>query len=167
MTIWHGARVEEKGIDYAVREVETPSHPHSQQMLAYWEERRQPDGLMPRAAFDPLDMPRLMGGMFVVEPVNGSTDMRYRLVGAENERRLGRKFTGELFTDCYLPDMAADQIALLNRVMNKRKPAFLQGCFLGLDVEHVHYEAIYLPAVDKDGGLQVIGGLFELPAPEK
>lgn len=167
MTIWHGAQAEENGIDYAVREVEKPSHPHSQHMLAYWKERRQPDGLMPRAAFDPLDMPKLMGGMFVVEPVNGGTNMRYRLVGAENERRLGRKFTGELFTDCYLPEMAADQIALHNRVLETRRPVFLQGCFLGLDLEHVHYEAIYLPAMGKDGGLQIIGGLFEFSAARK
>lgn len=162
MTKWRDVRADEKGIDYAVKEVAEPIHPHSRLLLGYWKERRQPDGLMLRSAFNPLDMPQVMGRMFVVEPVDGGADMRYRLVGTENEKRLGRNFTGALFKDCYQPEMAGDQIALHNRILETRIPAFLQGCFLGLDLEHVHYEAIYLPARGNDGGLQIIGGLFEL-----
>lgn len=152
----------ENGIDYAVVEVDEPVHPHCRALLAYWQARLQADGLMPRSAFNPLDMPHAMGGMFVVEPVNAGADMRYRLVGSENERRLGRKFTGELFSDCYLPEMAVHQIAFHNRIMAEKKPACLRGRFIGIDLEHVHYEAIYLPVRAEDGGTQVIGGLYDL-----
>lgn len=149
-------------IDYAVVEVEEPAHPHCRRLRDYWRAHMQPDGIVLRANFNPLDMPDLMGGMFVVEPVNGGTDMRYRLVGAENERRLGRKFTGALFSDSYTPEMAADQIALHNRVMETRKPVCLRGHFIGIDLEHVRYEAIYLPARTANGEMQVIGGLYDL-----
>lgn len=150
------------GIDYSVVEVEEPAHPHCRALLVYWRARRQQDGLMLRADFNPLDLPTAMGGMFVVEPVDGGADMRYRLVGSENERRLGRKFTGELFTESYSPEMAAEQIAFHNRIIETKRPACLQGRFIGVDLEHVHYEAIYLPVRTADGGMQVIGGLYDL-----
>lgn len=150
------------GIDYSVVEVEEPAHPHCRALLAYWRARRQQDGLMLRADFNPLDMPAAMGGMFVVEPVDGGADMRYRLVGSENERRLGRKFTGELFTESYSPEMAVEQIAFHNRIIETKRPACLQGRFIGVDLEHVHYEAIYLPVRTASGLVQVIGGLYDL-----
>lgn len=149
-------------IDYSVIEVEQPVHPHCRKLLAYWQARLQPDGLMLRSDFNPLDMPTAMGGMFVVEPVDGGRDMRYRLVGSENEQRLGRKFTGELFSESYSPEMAAEQIAFHNRIFETKRPACLQGRFIGVDLEHVHYEAIYLPVRMEDGGMQVIGGLYDL-----
>ncbi|MBX3507211.1 MAG: PAS domain-containing protein [Parvibaculum sp.] len=150
------------GIDYSVVEIDEPAHPHCRTLLAYWKARLQPDGMMLRSDFNPLDMPQAMGGMFVVEPVDGGTDMRYRLVGSENERRLGRKFTGELFTDSYSPEMAAEQIAFHNRIIETKRPACLRGRFIGVDLEHVHYEAIYLPVRTEAGGVQVIGGLYDL-----
>ena len=150
------------GIDYSVVEIDEPAHPHCRTLLAYWKARLQPDGMMLRSDFNPLDMPQAMGGMFVVEPVDGGADMRYRLVGSENERRLGRKFTGELFTDSYSPEMAAEQIAFHNRIIETKRPACLRGRFIGVDLEHVHYEAIYLPVRTEAGGVQVIGGLYDL-----
>lgn len=152
------------GIDYSVVEVEEPRHPLCLNFLDYWKARLQPDGVMRREDFNPLDMPRAMGGMYVVEPANGGADMRYRLVGSEREGRLGVSFTGKLFSECFSPEMAADQVAFHNRIMETRKPACLRGHFIGVDLEHVHYEAIYLPVRTRDGGMQVIGGIYELPA---
>ncbi|PKQ02081.1 MAG: hypothetical protein CVT73_20145 [Alphaproteobacteria bacterium HGW-Alphaproteobacteria-12] len=149
-------------IDTSVVEVDAPAHPWCRRLLDHWRSHLQPDGLMMRADFNPLDMPRLMGGMFVVEPVDGGADMRYRLVGSENEHRLGRKFTGELFTVCYRQHMAADQIAFHNRVMANKSPACLRGHWVGMDLEHAHFEAIYLPVRAATGELQVIGGMYDL-----
>lgn len=152
-------------IDHEVVEMTEPRHPKCCRMFEYWSARRQSDGLLSRRDFNPLDMPRLMGGMFVVEPVDGGIDMRYRLVGAANERRLGMSFTGRLFSECYVPQMASMQIALHNRVMNAPMPAVLQGRFLGVDLEYACFEAIYLP-VGADGGRQVIGGLYDMARPD-
>ncbi|MDO8840465.1 MAG: PAS domain-containing protein [Parvibaculum sp.] len=151
----------ESGIDYDVVEAAEPEHPKCRFMLDYWRARCQPDGMPLRRDFNPLDMPKLMGGMFVVEPVDGGTDMRYRLIGAANVRRLGMPFTGRLFSECYAPPMAASQIVLHNRVMNDRKPAVLRGRFVGVDLEYIQLEAIYLP-VAADTGFQVIGGLYDM-----
>lgn len=149
-------------IDYSVTESDTPLHPSCRRLLEYWHARLQPDGLMHRADFNPLDMPSLMGGMFVVEPVDGGGDLRYRLVGGENERRLGMKFTGLRFSECFSPQMAGHQIAFHNRVMTTQKPACLRGHFIGLDLEHVNFEAIYLPVRAESGQVQILGGLYDL-----
>ncbi|HAC59330.1 PAS domain-containing protein [Parvibaculum sp.] len=162
MAMQHNPHSLDGGIDYTVVEVNEPAHPYSRRLLAYWRERLRADGPMLRSDFNPLDLPQLMGGMFVVEPVDGGSDMRYRLVGSENERRLGRKFTGELFSQCYSQEMAAEQIAFHNRIMQSEKPAFLQGNFLGLDLEHVRYEAAYFPVRVDERDLQVIGGLYDM-----
>ncbi|MDZ4381512.1 MAG: PAS domain-containing protein [Parvibaculum sp.] len=150
-------------IGYSVVEAGEPRHPHCRHFLEYWEARLQPDGVMLREDFNPLDMPHAMGGMYVVEPANGGADMRYRLVGNENEERVGHRFTGMLFSDCFSQEMAADQIALHNRVIETRKPAILRGYLIGVDLEHVYYEAIYLPVRTKNGDMQIVGGLYELP----
>ncbi|MEX0838966.1 MAG: PAS domain-containing protein [Parvibaculum sp.] len=151
----------EAGIDHDVVEAADPEHPKCRILLDYWRARRQPDGLTLRRDFNPLDMPKLMGGMFVVEPVDDGADMRYRLIGVANEQRLGMPFTGRLFSACYAPQMAAIQIALHNRVMNERKPAVLRGRFLGVDLEYAYFEAVYLP-VRAETGLQVVGGLYDM-----
>lgn len=152
-------------IDHEVVEMAEPQHPKCCQIFDYWRARRRSDGLLSRCDFNPLDMPRLMGGMFVVEPVDGGLDMRYRLVGAANERRLGMTFTGRLFSECYIAHMASIQIALHNRVMEARMPAVLRGRFLGVDLEYARFEAVYLPAL-AETGLQVIGGLYDLARPD-
>ncbi len=149
-------------IDYSAIETDAPIHPNCRQLLDYWRARLQPDGLMHRADFNPLDMPLLMGGMFIVEPVDGGKDMRYRLVGTENEQRLGMKLTGMRFTECYAPHMAAEQIAFHNRLMTSRKPSCLRGNFVNVAAEHANFEAIYLPALSGYGELQIVGGMYDL-----
>ncbi|MCF8470434.1 MAG: PAS domain-containing protein [Parvibaculum sp.] len=150
------------GINISVVEVDAPAHPWCRRLLDHWRLHLQPDGLMTRADFNPLDMPRLMGGMFVVEPLEGGADMRYRLVGGDNERRLGRKFTGERFSACYGQHMAAEQIAFHNRVMADKRPACLRGHWVGVDLDHAHFEAIYLPVRAATDKIQVIGGMYDL-----
>ncbi|MDO9126419.1 MAG: PAS domain-containing protein [Parvibaculum sp.] len=149
-------------IDYSVVETDAPIHPNCRRLLDYWRERLKADGLMRRVDFNPLEMPSLMGGMFIVEPVDGGKDMRYRLVGTENEQRLGMKFTGRRFTECYAPRMAAEQIAFHSRIIATRKPSCLRGNFVNVAAEHANFEAIYLPAQAGNGEPQIVGGVYDL-----
>jgi hypothetical protein len=149
-------------VDYDVVEVAAPTHPKCGLMLDYWSQRRDAEGVVHRRDINPIDFRKLLGGVFVVEPVDGGRDMIYRLVGSENEQRLGMIYTGKRFTECYGPSMAAEQIAFHNRVFADGEPAFLRGRIFGLNVEHVDFEACYLPVRTDDGGHQMLGGLFDL-----
>ncbi len=151
----------QREIGYDAIEAQEPTHPKNRQLLEYWRARCVGGDVAPRHDINPLDMPALMGGMFVVEPVDDGTDMRYRLIGAANEQRLGMPFTGRRFSECYEPKMAADQIAIHNRVMERLKPVVLRGNFLGVDMEYARFECLYLP-VRAETGLQVFGGLYDM-----
>ncbi|MES1990455.1 MAG: PAS domain-containing protein [Pseudomonadota bacterium] len=149
-------------VDYDVTEVAAPSHPKNQMLLAYWKSNADAVGLVWRRDIDPSKLKSVLGGLFIVEPVDGGCDLLYRLVGSQNERRLGMRFMGRRFTECYSADMAADQIVFHNHLFATGTPAFLSGRFLGIDLEYVKFEASYLPVRNNDGGHQMVGGLYDL-----
>lgn len=149
-------------VDYDVMEVAAPSHPKNQKLLAYWQSNADADGIVWRRDMDPAKLKSVLGGFFIVEPVDSGHDLLYRLVGSQNERRLGMRFMGRRFTECYSADMAADQIAFHNRIFATGTPAFLSGRLLGVDLEYVKFEACYLPVRRDDGGFQMLGGLYDM-----
>jgi hypothetical protein len=153
-------------VDYEVVEVDAPSHPKNRFILAYWRERMNADALVCRRDVDPVDLKGVLGGIFIVEPIDDGRDLLYRLVGSRNERRLGMRCTGRRFTECYAPRMAAEQIAFHTRVFADGRPAFLRGRLLGVDLEHAHFEACYLPIWTDAGTPQMLGGLYDLAEPE-
>ncbi|HEX7776139.1 MAG TPA: PAS domain-containing protein [Parvibaculum sp.] len=153
-------------VDSDVAEVKTPLHPKNRFILAYWLERRDADGIVHRRDVDPADLKKVLGGLFIVEPVDGGKDLLYRLVGSQNEHRLGMKYTGKRFTECYAPRMAAEQIAFHARVFAEGRPAFLRGRLIGLDLEYANFEACYLPMRTEAGTPQMLGGLYDLAEPE-
>jgi hypothetical protein len=153
-------------VDYEVVEVEAPLHPKNRFILAYWSERMDADGVVHRRDVDPVDLKKILGGVFIVEPVDGGADLLYRLVGSQNERRIGMKCTGKRFTECYSPRMAAEQVAFHKRVFDEGRPAFLRGRLIGVDLEHANFEACYLPMQTDAGTPQMLGGFYDLAEPE-
>ncbi|MDO8289255.1 MAG: PAS domain-containing protein [Parvibaculum sp.] len=149
-------------VDYDVTEASAPSHPNNQMLLAYWKSNMDAAGLVWRRDINPAKLKPVLGGFFIVEPVDDGRDLLYRLVGSQNERRLGMRFMGRRFTECYSADMAAEQIAFHNRVFATNIPAFLSGRLLGIDLEYVKFEASYLPVRSDDGGFQMLGGLYDM-----
>lgn len=160
-----GPQLDANAVDYQVTEVDTPIHPKNQALLVYWRSKADAEGIVHRRDVDPVDLKKVLGGMFIVEPVNDGADLLYRLVGSQNERRLGMKCMGRRFTQCYAAGMAAEQIAFHARVFASGKPAFLRGRLLGLDLEYVNFEASYLPIRAESGGHQMLGGMYDLAEP--
>lgn len=152
-------------VDCEAVEVVAPAHPKNRFLMAYWRDRIQPDGAALRRDILPADLKHILGGIFIVEPVDEGADMIHRLVGTENERRLGMRCTGRRFTECYCPRMAAEQITFNNEVLRKLMPGFLRGRIIGLDMEHAQFEASYLPVRTEGGLLQVLGGMYDLAEP--
>lgn len=153
-------------VDYEVVEVDAPIHPKNCFILGYWRERMSADAVVYRREVDPVDLKKILGGVFIVEPVDGGKDLLYRLVGSQNERRIGMNCTGRRFTECYGPRMAAEQIAFHARVFADGRPAFLRGRLMGVDLDHANFEACYLPMLADAGTPQMLGGFFDLGEPE-
>lgn len=71
-------------------------------LAAYWSAQRGGHPLPPRAAIDPLDMPRrLLPHLALVEPTGRDLEVRFRLVGTELAQRFRRDATGKTSRDLY------------------------------------------------------------------
>lgn len=76
-------------------------------LAAYWSAKRGGHPLPPRAAIDPLDMPRrLLPHLMLVEPTGRDIEVRFRLVGTELVQRLRRDPTGKTSREFYPQDSA-------------------------------------------------------------
>jgi len=149
-------------VNYDVTEIAVPSHQKNRLLLDYWRTKIDPAGVVHRRDINPAALKGVLGGFFIVEPTDEGRDLFYRLVGSQNERRLGMRFMGRRFTEVYSADMAADQIAFHNRVFASGAPSFLSGRLLGIDLEYVRFEASYLPVLSDDGFWQMIGGMYDM-----
>lgn len=160
-----GFAVGQAEVDYEAREVDEPIHPSNIFLSQYMTARKDAHGITHRRDINPVDLRKIMGGITIIESAENGTNLRYRLVGVENEQRLGIKLNGRLFTECYGARMAAEQIAFINDIIKNPRRRVLQGRFLGLDLEHAWFEAIYHAVQAESGAFQVFTGMFEIPIP--
>jgi len=68
-------------------------------LYAYWLSKRGGRAMPSRADIDPGDFRALLPHILLVDVIDGGTDFRYRLVGTELERHLGRPVTGRLLSE--------------------------------------------------------------------
>src|SRR5437660_202394 len=90
----------EPQFDYEAVEVDAPIHPKNRFIHAYWRERMGADAIVHRRDIAPSDLKKILGGVFIVEPVDGGKDLLHRLLGSQTERRIGVRQTGRRFTEC-------------------------------------------------------------------
>jgi hypothetical protein len=73
-------------------------------LFDYWLDRRDGRGVLPRAHFDPTDMPRLLPHLFLMdiersEGKGAALTFRYRLIGTQVQQAMGEGVQGRLFED--------------------------------------------------------------------
>ncbi len=64
-------------------------------LYKYWQDRRKPPGFALRSDIDPLDIPRLLPIVFLIDVLERPRRFRYRLLGTELTAFAGRDGTGE------------------------------------------------------------------------
>lgn len=160
-----GFAIGQAEVDYEAREVAEPIHPSNIFLSDYISARSDARGIAHRRDINPVDLRKIMGGITIIESAENGANLRYRLVGVENEQRLGIKLNGRLFTECYGARMAAEQLAFINDIFKNPRRRVLQGRFLGLELEHAWFEAIYHVVQAESGDLQVFTGMYEIPIP--
>lgn len=68
-------------------------HENLSLLLAYWKDKRGEREMPAREDIDPLDIPRLLPDIFLVDVLDDG-DYRYRLVGGRIVERAGANYTG-------------------------------------------------------------------------
>jgi hypothetical protein len=151
------------GAGAAMLEIEeslTSKHPDLHRLLAYYQERRRADGLLPRAAIVPRDLVELLPSLCIAEPA-GDGDWRFRLIGTGLVDRFGREFTGRTVRAIYEQKSARTVVSIYDRVAQGRHAIMCRGRFLGLSIDYLHCESVQVPLLGADGRtVMIFGGVF-------
>ena len=103
-----------------------PVHQRFFDMMRYLSDVAPAGRLPGRQHIDPLDFPRVMTliNLVDVERVEGEVRFRYRLVGVEQTRSAGREYTGLLVQEALLPQLVPRVLANMSLVLKTRGPVF-------------------------------------------
>jgi len=102
-------------------------------LLAYWSSKRGDRRMPSRADIDPADLRVLLPHIMLLDVIDGGSDMRYRLVGTEIERHLGRPVTGRLLGDLVSGEYRDYVLSLYRRVIVETVPVYSENGFFDRD----------------------------------
>lgn len=124
------------------------TRPELQDLFAYWQSRRNGRSMPSRADIDPLDIPRLLPFVVLVDVLENPRDYRYRLVGTDVAQSTGLDFTGTLLSES-TPAKVFDRIfADYDHVVDERRPVYSEDRVAWQQRDYLRYKRIALPLSD-------------------
>lgn len=130
MSIEPGRRATEAGDE---RFVDTPDDlpaggdPKVRALFAYWQSIRPGDRLPGRQHFDPVDVPRLLPYLMLIDVAQPGPRLRNRLLGTKIVEYRGRDYTGRWFHDVFENFEATGLFAMYRRVVSTGRPVWHLG----------------------------------------
>lgn len=144
-------------------EIDAPRHPGAVALYRLWQELKPAEDGLPRRddlSFERLTELGIVSNCFVIEPLDGGRDWRYRLLGTAITWLFGGDATNIPFSKHFLPEEAELCIRLSNRVAQSRMPVFLFGRFQPGDFSGT-LETMSLPVLARDGNtVWLVGASF-------
>lgn len=104
-------------------------HPRTTRLYRYWRSIRPRAGALPgRQHFDPVAVPELLPGMWLLDVARDPFRLRYRLCGTGVVEAIGHEVTGLWFDEAH-PDAAADARFLerYRKVVEHGEPNWRKG----------------------------------------
>ena len=126
------------------------SSPRLREAYAYWDAKRL-NKLMPsRSDIDPVEIPRLLPYVILIDVVREPLDFRYRLMGTQASDIMRRDFTGQFFSR--IPGKEKDSTRWLecDAVVSSKAPMYWETPYVGPERFLRTYENVLLP-LSKDG----------------
>jgi hypothetical protein len=123
---------------------------------AYWDRKRGDRSMPARADIDPLELRDHLGWILIMEVVGETRRFRYRLVGSEIAKRLGRDSTNKYFDELYAePDH--DRIASsFHQVVISQRPMRMVGELRFSERTGLSFEVLNLPLCQDGVGVNMI-----------
>tara|TARA_E500000305_G_scaffold60951_2_gene48737 strand:+ start:261 stop:776 length:516 start_codon:yes stop_codon:yes gene_type:complete len=112
--------------------------------LSYWRGKAGPEGLPARSDFDPVEMKRFLGNLFLVVPEKEADDFRYSLIGTKITDHVGIDNTGRTVGDVF----GKPGLELYRSVRDERRPIRVHGFVEWRQKEFLSYESVILPLSD-------------------
>jgi hypothetical protein len=133
-------------------------HPKLVDLLAYWQAKRGGRGMPTRADIDPLELPGLLGNLFLLDVVGLPARYRYRLIGTKIVDAVGRDSTGRFVDEIY-PGGGDALVRLYHYVAAQRRPVRNHGTVQWVGRDFSRYETLVLPLGD-DRVSMLLGGMM-------
>lgn len=113
----------------------------------YWRSKAPAEGILPgRRHIDPLDIPKLLPHIWLVDVVDEPRRFRVRLLGTALVETGTPLRVGDFIIDRLLPEQRAASLAELESVVQSREPLWYRGPLKLRHVTYVHeVERIFLP----------------------
>lgn len=129
------------------------------EFVSYWRQKAGPEGLPARHDFDPVEMKRFLGSLFLVVPEPEIDDFRYTLIGTTITELVGINNTGRTVGEVF----GVPGLELYRKVRDERAPIRVHGTVEWRRKEFLAYESALLPlaenaeSVDHFVGMMVFG----------
>lgn len=125
-------------------------HDRIKSVYRYWDGKRT-GRLMPRRAdLDPLEIPKLLPDMGLVDVVPDERRYVYRLIGTNEALMRGRDPTGQAVKDAYFGTSVDSVYLNYDAVVRTRAPVLDRDPSRTSDFRYITHETIFLP-LSEDG----------------
>lgn len=120
------------------------------QMYRYWRSKCGDDRMPTRSAIDPVDIPRFLPQITIVEVVPDERRYVYRLVGTKEVDIRGRDPTGKSVLDGFFGPSLDDALGCYDIVVATRAPHYDDAPYVTPDGRFSDDETLFLP-LSEDG----------------
>ena len=118
------------------------------ELYLYWRGKCR-DGRLPRRTdIDPLDIPRLLPYLTIVEVVEDERRYVYRLVGTKEVEIRGQDPTGKSVAEAYYGPSVEEAHGFYNEVVATAQPVYDDSPFVGPDGRYNDDELLFLPLAE-------------------
>jgi len=122
--------------------------------LTFWNSKRSSPDVPRRQDFLPEEMKPHLGDLFIVCPIEGYSDFKYRLVGTNITALNGRDYTGmtvkEVFAVCGDQE-AQEAVRAYTFVTRKQVPLRVTGGMLWASKSYITFDSLLLPIKSPNG----------------
>jgi hypothetical protein len=141
-------------------------HPKIRALYLYWAERRRARAMPGRADLDPMEIPKLLPYVFLIDvAAEDPTRLTYRVFGTGLVELFGYDFTGDPVGNGTLPEHLPEMRARYEHIIRERVPYFHRTRLRDRRNDFTDVERIILP-LSRDGTHvdQIIGMTVPLGA---
>lgn len=131
-------------------------HPKLRHLFHYWLERCRNDRLPRRSDIDPTDMPQLLSSIYLIDVEKDPLRFRYRLVGSDIERTLGRKLVHRYLDEALSGELRHVAVADMEIVHRSSSALVRWGTLTAHNVPYMDYLRLALPLADEDNDVNMI-----------
>jgi hypothetical protein len=126
------------------------THPHLRSLYDYWQRKKAGRRLPARADIEPMEIPRLLPWIALVEVTKNPQRFCFRLAGTHVEGFYGGKVTGRWLDVLDFSDYSAAITAQYAEAVRSSEPSVARFAFTKNDGRHIAYERALLP-LSSDG----------------